>query len=116
MYKAVCADCGKECEVPFKPHQDRPVYCAGCWAKRGRKRGPSRKAEREEKETIEREGKNEAIAHEDCGIKGRGSFIMPVCEICGEIVDTVYRCAHCGAGFCRDCSDPDPEKGICALC
>ena len=33
MYKAVCADCGKECEVPFKPTQGRPVYCRDCYAK-----------------------------------------------------------------------------------
>jgi len=30
MYKAVCAKCGKECEVPFKP-SDRPVYCNECF-------------------------------------------------------------------------------------
>ena len=33
MYKAVCADCGKECEVPFQPKQDRPVYCSECYKK-----------------------------------------------------------------------------------
>lgn len=33
MHKAVCADCGKECEVPFKPDQDRPVYCRDCFRK-----------------------------------------------------------------------------------
>ena len=36
MHKAVCADCGKECEVPFKPGTDaegkpRPVYCRDCY-------------------------------------------------------------------------------------
>ncbi len=25
MHKAVCADCGQECEVPFKPDPSRPV-------------------------------------------------------------------------------------------
>jgi len=33
MHKATCADCGKECEVPFKPSGDRPVYCKECWQK-----------------------------------------------------------------------------------
>jgi CxxC-x17-CxxC domain-containing protein len=33
MHKAVCADCHKECEVPFKPRQDRPVYCRDCFQK-----------------------------------------------------------------------------------
>ena len=32
--KVICADCNKECEVPFKPSTDRPVYCKECFAKR----------------------------------------------------------------------------------
>ena len=36
MHKAVCAECGKECEVPFKPSGDRPVYCKECFRKRRR--------------------------------------------------------------------------------
>lgn len=34
MYKAVCADCGKNCEVPFRPSGDRPVYCKNCFTVR----------------------------------------------------------------------------------
>ena len=34
MHKAICADCGKESEVPFKPTGDRPVYCKECFSKR----------------------------------------------------------------------------------
>lgn len=34
LYEAVCADCHKVCEVPFKPSEDRPVYCKECFAKR----------------------------------------------------------------------------------
>ena len=33
MYDAVCATCGKPCQVPFKPREDRPVYCSECFAK-----------------------------------------------------------------------------------
>jgi CxxC-x17-CxxC domain-containing protein len=25
MHKAVCTECGKECEVPFKPTEGKPV-------------------------------------------------------------------------------------------
>ena len=31
MHKATCGDCGKDCEVPFKPKQDKPVYCSECF-------------------------------------------------------------------------------------
>jgi CxxC-x17-CxxC domain-containing protein len=34
MHKATCADCKKECEIPFKPSGDRPVYCRDCFSKR----------------------------------------------------------------------------------
>jgi CxxC-x17-CxxC domain-containing protein len=33
MYPAVCASCGKDCEVPFEPREGRPVYCSECYAK-----------------------------------------------------------------------------------
>lgn len=36
MHKAVCSECGQECEVPFKPSGDRPVYCRECFAKKKR--------------------------------------------------------------------------------
>ena len=34
MHKAVCDDCKKECEVPFKPSGGRPIYCKDCFSKR----------------------------------------------------------------------------------
>lgn len=30
---ATCAECGGEAKVPFKPRDDRPVYCSECFAK-----------------------------------------------------------------------------------
>ncbi len=33
MFPAVCADCGKETQVPFEPSQGRPVYCSDCFRK-----------------------------------------------------------------------------------
>ena len=32
--KAICAECNTECEVPFRPTGDRPVYCKDCFSKR----------------------------------------------------------------------------------
>lgn len=34
FFKVVCAECNTECEVPFKPSGDRPVYCKDCFSKR----------------------------------------------------------------------------------
>lgn len=38
MYSVVCSECGKEAEVPFKPDENRPVYCRECYQKRRPKR------------------------------------------------------------------------------
>lgn len=39
MHQATCASCGKQCEVPFKPTGDRPVFCKECFS---RERGEDR--------------------------------------------------------------------------
>ena len=31
MFDAVCARCGKDTQVPFKPTGARPVYCSDCF-------------------------------------------------------------------------------------
>jgi len=31
MHQAVCNQCGKSCEVPFRPTEGKPVYCNVCF-------------------------------------------------------------------------------------
>jgi len=33
LHDAICAECKKECKVPFKPRGDKPVYCKECFDK-----------------------------------------------------------------------------------
>lgn len=33
MFPAVCAQCGKNTEVPFEPREGKPVYCSDCYNK-----------------------------------------------------------------------------------
>lgn len=44
MHKAVCDECGKDCEVPFKPSGDKPIYCSECFEKK--EGGSSRRSDR----------------------------------------------------------------------
>jgi CxxC-x17-CxxC domain-containing protein len=32
MHKATCAQCGKQCEVPFRPNGQKPIYCRDCFS------------------------------------------------------------------------------------
>jgi CxxC-x17-CxxC domain-containing protein len=32
-FKAICSECGQECEVPFRPTQGKTVCCNECFKK-----------------------------------------------------------------------------------
>lgn len=34
MFSVICAECGKEAQVPFKPRGEKPVYCSDCFSKK----------------------------------------------------------------------------------
>ncbi|MBI5391670.1 hypothetical protein HZB00_01580 [Candidatus Woesearchaeota archaeon] len=34
MHDAVCAECGAQTQVPFKPQEGRPVFCRACYSKK----------------------------------------------------------------------------------
>lgn len=50
MYQAICADCEKSCEVPFKPSAERPIYCKECFAIRKGGGGAAQKSGRRDSE------------------------------------------------------------------
>lgn len=31
LYHAVCDKCGRDCDIPFKPTGNKPVYCRSCF-------------------------------------------------------------------------------------
>lgn len=35
MHKAICDNCGKECEVPFRPTSGKPIFCSSCFENKG---------------------------------------------------------------------------------
>ena len=43
-----------------------------------------------------------------------GAVWMPICEICGMEVATVYECSDCGAQFCEECGDI--KRKLCYDC
>jgi len=45
LFDAVCSNCGKPCQVPFRPTNGKHVYCSDCFEKMGN-RGDSRRPER----------------------------------------------------------------------
>ena len=39
MHPAICEKCGKDCEVPFKPTEGKPIYCDDCFKEKSREAG-----------------------------------------------------------------------------
>lgn len=35
LYKTQCSKCGRECEVPFRPTGEKPVFCRECFREMG---------------------------------------------------------------------------------
>jgi CxxC-x17-CxxC domain-containing protein len=44
MHPATCDKCGRDCEVPFQPTGEKPVYCNECFSATGGRDGQSRSA------------------------------------------------------------------------
>jgi CxxC-x17-CxxC domain-containing protein len=71
MHKSVCAECGRECEVPFRPTGDRAVYCQECWAKRR----PARTQNRRRREYPRENRQNRpAVTTEDVSLQILGEL------------------------------------------
>ena len=59
--KAVCSQCKNECELPFKPTGDRPVFCSECFAKNQKENSsyPASRDTRGEERSFSRERRPE---------------------------------------------------------
>lgn len=65
MHRATCSECGKSCELPFKPTGDKPVFCSNCF---GNKAGSHRQGRDFEKSHFQEKRLHSAICTE-CGSK-----------------------------------------------
>lgn len=92
MYKAVCADCGTECEVPFKPNGERPVYCSNCFVTDDKNRDRPRKVDESKLEFERLNEKLDKIMKllEAAGLKKENVVIKPIKkEVKEEIVEVI---------------------------
>jgi CxxC-x17-CxxC domain-containing protein len=90
MHRATCAECGKDCEVPFRPSGDKPVYCSDCFGKK--------------------EGSSNARfdSRRDSRDSGRPSFgdkpmFKTVCDKCHKECEVPFRPSGDKPVFCSDC-------------
>jgi len=96
MHKAVCAECGDDCEVPFKPSGDRPVLCSNCFKN---SRGEDRGERREERRDFDRP-RNEDRRMYDA-----------TCAECGQHCQVPFQPKPGRDIFCSDCFGRDKGEG-----
>ena len=89
MYEAICSDCGKKCEVPFKPTGDKPVYCSQCFTKHG----GGQKSNRFER------GDRERPRFED------RKMFDAICDKCGKRFELPFKPTSGKPVYCNECFD-----------
>jgi len=82
MHSAICSECDKECEVPFKPFGDKPVYCRDCFRNKGES------ADGGQRDFSER---RPAIMHK------------ATCDDCGEQCEVPFRPTGEKPVYCHQC-------------
>lgn len=88
MHHAVCDNCGKDCEVPFKPTGDKPVLCSDCFSKsRGDDRGGNRRDSRDSRR----------------GGFGDKTMYIATCDNCGNRCEVPFRPTPGKPVLCDNC-------------
>ncbi|HRY36256.1 MAG TPA: hypothetical protein P5230_00035 [Candidatus Magasanikbacteria bacterium] len=95
MHKATCSECGNECELPFRPTGDRPVFCSTCFDKQG---GGSDRPNRFGGDRGDRGERRERPRFED-----RGGMHDAVCAKCGAKCQVPFRPTPGKEVLCDNC-------------
>lgn len=94
MFKATCSECGDECQLPFRPSGERPVFCSNCFAKQNDEGGgrPNRfnddRRERSERPRFEDRQMHDAV-----------------CVTCGNNCQVPFRPTAGKPIYCDNCFD-----------
>lgn len=86
MHQATCSECGKKCEVPFKPTGDRPIYCSTCFEQQG---GGS-------------SGRSGSKSFDRPSFGDRQKF-SATCDKCGKRCEVPFRPTGGKPIYCDDC-------------
>lgn len=87
MHDAICAECGRTCQVPFRPTGDKPVFCSDCFAQ---KRGGDRRDDRRDNRRDDRRERR---------------MFSAICDKCGKPCQVPFQPTEGKPVFCDACFD-----------
>lgn len=101
MHEATCAECGRTCEVPFRPTGEKPVFCRDCFnAKEGDSRGSRRDDRRDNRRDDRRDYSDRREMHQ------------VVCTDCGTTCEVPFKPSSDKPIYCDSCFSKHKEEGF----
>ncbi len=118
MHKAVCDDCGRNCEVPFKPSGNKEIFCSDCFNKRGGKEGLGNSRPQERNFNRYEDDRSYDFGNDRGNDRGnsRGSdrgereMFDATCDECGKACKLPFKPSSNKPVFCSQCFEDRGEK------
>lgn len=120
MHQATCDECGRSCQVPFRPSGDKPVFCSDCFE--GKEESRPRRDSGRSGGGYER--RDSGRGRRDSGRKdsggrdyGRSSFggdkrmYQAVCDKCGNTCEVPFQPTSGKPVYCNQCFDKGDSRG-----
>ena len=99
MHPAVCSNCGKDCEVPFRPTGDRSIYCSNCFKDVGGSDNRSERSGRSDRREFRRPDRENK------------KMFQAVCDTCGKDCEVPFQPSAGKPVYCNDCFGKNEGSG-----
>ena len=97
MHQTNCDNCGKQCEVPFKPTSGKPIYCSSCFDK-GQNDSPRKfDRNRDDRNYRSRDSKKRSFGDRDSVMH------YAVCDSCGTDCEVPFKPTKGKPIYCDKC-------------
>jgi len=100
MHHAVCDECGVDCKVPFRPSNNKPIFCSECFEHEGRDRGNRGRDNRNDWGSDRGRGDNR---------RDRVQMHHAVCDDCGDDCEVPFRPNGSKPVYCSFCFEDGPR-------
>jgi CxxC-x17-CxxC domain-containing protein len=111
MHAAVCNECGKNCQVPFKPTGNKEIFCSDCFQKRGGKEGmaDSRMSDRNVNR-YESNDRESSYGSRDRFSSNDREMFSATCDECGKDCKLPFKPSSNKPVYCSQCFEYRGEK------
>jgi CxxC-x17-CxxC domain-containing protein len=109
MHKTTCSDCGRSCEVPFKPTSNKPVFCSNCFEEQGGGRGRDDRRGGGRGRDDRRGGGRGRDDRRGGGRDFKQSF-RATCDSCQQSCEVPFKPSNGKPIYCDSCFGKDNKK------